>query len=76
MTEPTTSITDVFPEAVRIKGADLRVGDTVFDTFGGKHVLTKVRHYKHVAHIVRVDGGTSNVNRADTITVIRKNVEA
>jgi hypothetical protein len=76
MTEPIVSITDVFPEAVKATADTIKVGDTVFDVFGGKHKVAKVRRYKHVTVCVRSDGDTFSVPAGSTITVIPKGATA
>lgn len=39
--DATVSITDVFPEAEVVKASTLRVGDTVFDVWGGLESHTR-----------------------------------
>ncbi|HTF53684.1 MAG TPA: hypothetical protein VK735_40080 [Pseudonocardia sp.] len=47
----TVDITDTNPKATRIPATDVKVGDRVFDVYGGTHRIVSVRPLK--------DGGAS-----------------
>lgn len=72
MDEATIALLDAFPNAVRVKARDVRVGDSVFDTFGGLHVIDRVKHHKHHVSIKRADCGYADRFGSEyTITIVR-----
>ena len=66
-------ITDVVPGTVRIPRTDLRVGDTVFDIYGGRYRVEWVGQFKAHTRAKRDDGETFWLVLDDTITVERAN---
>lgn len=67
----TVDIVDVVPGAVKVRGDELAVGDTVFDAYGGKYLLVNVRLYTRRVTVIRDDGGRFGLDRDETITIIR-----
>lgn len=65
------SITEAHPEATKLFARELRVGDRVFDVYGGTHALTHVRHYVHVTRTRRDDGPADTWDQDDILTVLR-----
>lgn len=49
-------IADVVPTVIKVKAADLRAGDKVFDVYGGQHKLVSVKHLqaKHLHGMVSI----------------------
>lgn len=72
MNEATVNITDAVHHAVRVERKQIRVGDIVFDTYGGQHKIVKVRHFKHTTTAVRDDGPSFSLVGRETITVVRE----
>lgn len=52
----TVETASVVPGAVRARALTLRPGDTVFDVFGGRHVLVRVNVTSRGVRTVREDG--------------------
>jgi uncharacterized UPF0160 family protein len=69
--DATVYITDVFPDAEVVKASTLRVGDTVFDVWGGRYTLAEVYHHHPRVHTVRSDGWPNVWLSDETLTVIR-----
>lgn len=68
----TVEIVDVFPEAEKIKGAELAVGDQVFDPMGNRYRVRRVRHFKRNTRFNREDSPWEEyIGNEETITVIR-----
>lgn len=70
--EPTIDITEAEPKAVRVNRREIKVGDRVFDTFGGTHEVVRVRHHKNVTTAVRDDGPAFTLVGDETITVLKE----
>lgn len=70
-TEATVDITDVFAKAVKVKASEIKVGDFVFDTFGGTHEVTRIRELKDVRKIIRDDGMPCWWEPSKTVTIVR-----
>lgn len=66
-------ISAVVPGTIQIKAKDLRVGDKVFDLFGGTHELAMVRTLKSGVVSTRRDDQryTEHWFPEDTITILR-----
>jgi hypothetical protein len=71
-------IVDVVPEAVRTTAAELKVGDKVFDAFGGTHELKRVRTLVDGTISTKRDDHShfEHWDPTDTITIIRTESEA
>lgn len=69
MPEPTVDLTEAHPAAVRGVAADLRTGDTVYDTFGRPYRLQLVtRHRGGGITTKRADGWVDSFQLTDPIT--------
>lgn len=66
----TANLIDVFADAVKAPAEDLRAGDSLFDTTGGTHLLTQVRHTKRLVKTTRQDGWTDTFVKTETITYL------
>jgi hypothetical protein len=71
VTEAIVNITDVEPTSERVLAETVKAGDTIFDVFGGKHTVRRVRVFKHVVHLFRSGRQPSSFEVGSTITVIR-----
>jgi hypothetical protein len=69
--EPFVDIIDVEPTAMRIPVEQLRIGDVVFDVFGGEHEVVSVRLLKDGMRFVREDGDVGFWLRGNIATVKR-----
>lgn len=65
-------ISDVERSTIKLAAQSVRVGDLVFDTFGGTHRVVSVRRYPHLVRIMRDDGWPITLERATLITVKRE----
>ena len=73
--EATVNLADVFRNATRIPRTDLQVGDTVFDVWGDRYYVMKVRHFKAHTRGTREDGETFFLVDDETITVIKRGTD-
>ncbi len=66
-------ITDVVAAAVKVQASELKVGDSLFDAFGGTHEIVDIRRRKNSQWIDthRHDGYVDRWARTDTVTVLR-----
>lgn len=67
------NVSDVVSESVTVKARDLRIGDTLFDVYGGKHTVRSVRHLKNDYVSVKRDdlGFRERFNSGQDVTIIR-----
>lgn len=72
--EPIVNIVDVEPGSVQIPRTELAVGDTVFDIYGGKYLVTATHNFKSHTRATRSDGERFWLYDDDTITVIKGEV--
>lgn len=68
--EPIVNVTDVFPDARLTPVTRLKPGFTVFDTFGGRHMLVEVRVLKDRVRTMRADGQVDYWARDDEIAAV------
>lgn len=69
----TAEIAAVFPDAVKVEARELKLGDCLFDTFGGTHEIVEIERRKNSRWIqtTRLDGWVDHFERHDTVTILR-----
>lgn len=75
--EAAVNIADVVAGAVRVEAHEVRVGDYLFDAFGGTHRVVDRRIYQGRkgsagrVRLVRDDGWADTLDRHESITILR-----
>ena len=69
--EATVNITDVEPDAIVVRGDELRNGDYVFDTNGGTYKIVMVTRVGNVVRFRRNDMHQGRIEADETITILR-----
>lgn len=73
MADHTAYLADVFADAERVNVTDVKVGDSLFDVYGGRHAVTKVVVSAQFTRIHRDDQSRPDVfTNSETITIVRK----
>lgn len=75
MSDATVNIVDVVPDAIQVQGSQLRVGDEVFDAYGGTHEIRSVTPGEGGVWFVAHNGREYIANDA-TITIMRCSTDA
>lgn len=65
------SITAFCPAAEKVEARTLRVGDSLFDAYGGTHELVEVHRSRGWVDTVREDGWEDRFHGHDILTVLR-----
>lgn len=65
----TVDIVDVVPKARKIPARELKVGDALFDVYGGQHPIVSVQIRKNVS-TKRDDGWRDLFDPDDMVTVV------
>lgn len=68
---PTVDITEVQPDAIVVRGDELRSGDYVFDTNGGTYKLVLITRVGDVVRFRRNDFRQGSIRADETITILR-----
>ena len=67
----TADIVDVFPGACKVLASEIRIGDHLYDAFGGTHEVLERRRRGQWVDTVRHDGWTDRFHHTDIITIQR-----
>lgn len=67
----TCEIASAFPAAQKVEARELRVGDQLFDAFGGTHEIVEKTQRRGWVDTIRHDGWHDRFHQHDTVTIIR-----
>lgn len=71
MTSHVVDITRVIKNAVRVRVSEIVPGDSVFDVYGGAHLIKNVRTRGSRVYLTRTDGWRDAFDAAEIITILR-----